>query len=78
MNGEFLLKTDRMAMSLAEFLDSVADQEAANGNDTNAEIWRQRALQAKQQEVQLQQSQQHLRDATDRLADIRRTLQVAA
>ena len=72
------MQIQRTAMSVADFLDSVADQEAANGNDTNADIYRTRALEAKAQERALQQTQAELQSARDKLADIRRTAQVSA
>lgn len=78
MNGDLLMQLHHTAMSGPEFLDAVADQEAANGNDVNAGVWRDRALQWKQDQLVRQQAEAELQHARDQLADIRRTLQVAA
>ncbi len=72
------MQLHRTSMSAAEFLDCVADQEAANGNDVNAEIYRTRAFQVKAQELELQNTRAELQSARDKLADIRRTAQVSA
>lgn len=41
-------------LSGPDFLDAVADQEAANGNDINAATFRERALQWKRDRILLQ------------------------
>lgn len=64
-------------LSGPDFLDAVADAEAANDNLINADVYRQRARQWKQLEAdheQLQQRNATLQRTLDRL---RRELQVA-
>ena len=78
MNGDLLMKLHRTAMSGPEFLDAYADQQAASGNGVNAEIWRERAMQWQQDQQARQRAEAELQSARDQLADIRRTLQIAA
>lgn len=66
------------AMSVADFLDSLADQASADGLDNNADVYRQRALQAKQQEIDLHKLRAANQDMQDRLNDIARTARPAA
>lgn len=61
------------AMTGPEFLQAVANQETANGNDVNAHTFRERAAQWKHQLQQLDQALSDLQDARDRLEDIART-----
>ena len=71
------MKLDRSGMSVAEFLDAVADQERAQSNDVNAQVFSRYAHQAKAQELALQQTQAELHNLRDRLADIARTAKTA-
>lgn len=60
------------AMSGPEFLDAVADAEAAQCNDINADAYRQRALEWAQDKLTIAQLEADLQAANDRLADVRR------
>lgn len=58
-----------------EFLDSVADAEAANSNDINAEVFRVNSVQWSAERRRTRELEQQVQDLTDRLDDIRRTAQ---
>ena len=58
-----------------EFLDQVADAEAANCNDINAEVYRANAAQWAAERRRLRELEQANQGLTDRLEDIRRTAQ---
>lgn len=60
-----------------EFLDSVADAEAANSNDINATVYRTNAAQWAAERRRTRELEQQVQDLTDRLDDIRRTAQTA-
>jgi hypothetical protein len=58
-----------------DFLDAVADAEAANGNDVNAHEYRRRAGEWRMQLQTLERVQLDLQAANDRLQHIRSTVQ---
>lgn len=58
------------SMTLPEFLDALAEQEAANGNDINAAYYRERALQWSRDQILLGHAQTQISDLTDRLQHI--------
>lgn len=60
-----------------DFLDLVANQEAANGNDINAAYFRDRARQWRLDEVELREARARVSDLEARLAEITRTAQAA-
>ncbi|MGH8075603.1 MAG: hypothetical protein ACREO4_16255 [Lysobacter sp.] len=57
-------------LSGPDFLEAVADQEAANGNDVNAGIFRERALQWKALELQFTNLAAANEDMSSRLQHI--------
>lgn len=71
------MQLNSTAMSGPEFLDALATAEAANGNDINADIYRQRSVQWHNDQRELQRVQQRCQDLEDKLADIRRTVRAA-
>ena len=58
-----------------DFLDAVADAEAANGNDVNAHEYRRRAREWREQLHVLERVQLDLQAANDQLQHIRATVQ---
>ena len=60
-----------------DFLDLVARQEAANGNDINAACFRDRARQWRLDQVDLREAKERVADLEARLADITRTAAAA-
>lgn len=71
------MRTHLTAMSGPDFLEHVADAEAANHNDINAQIYRDRAAQWKQDQQLLLQEQLRAQDLQDRLDAIARQVQAA-
>lgn len=58
-----------------DFLEAVADQEAANGNDVNAHEYRRRAGEWRNQLQHLERVELDLQAANDQLQHIRSTVQ---
>lgn len=69
------MRTHCTALSLSDFLESVAATEAANGMDINADVYRQRAAEATRQQRPIE----HLREENDvfrtRMAEAQRVMQ---
>lgn len=68
------MRTHCTALSLSDFLASVAAAEAANGMDINADVYRYRAAQART----LETANQHMREVNDalttRMAEAKRVM----
>lgn len=60
-----------------EFLDAVADAEAAKGNDINAQAYRERAAQWSNDRQRLRDAQQRIDDLTHQLDNVRRAAHAA-
>jgi len=60
-----------------EFLDAVADAEAANGNDINAQAFRERAAQRSSDRQRLRAARERADELAQQLEDARRALRVA-
>ncbi|HVI60095.1 MAG TPA: hypothetical protein VM619_14650 [Luteimonas sp.] len=65
------------AMPGPDMLEAIADQEAANGNEVNANEFRRRAGEWREDLRTLERVQIELQAANDSLQHIRTTLQVA-
>ncbi len=75
--GDKTMQHHVTAMSGPEFLEAVADQNAGNGLDINAQAFRDRAREWANDQRSLQATRQELQDARDRLASIRKATAMA-
>ena len=75
MNGNKLMQLHSTAMSCPEFLESVADQNAASGLDVNADIYRSRAVEWQRDKQIIAELAQRASDLQAHLDDIRRSVQ---
>lgn len=64
------------AMSGPEFLEAVADQNAASGLDVNADIYRTRAVEWQRDKQIIAELSQRASDLQARIDDVRRTVQM--
>ncbi len=72
------MQTHATAMSVSEFLSSLATQERAQGLDTNAEVYEQRAIQAKELETEHATLLREYRGTAAELEDLRGRIKALA
>ena len=76
LTGDMTMRLHATAMTGPEFLDAVADAEAANSNDINADAYRTRAVEWSNDKCTIYNLREELQAANDRLHGIHRTATV--
>lgn len=76
MTGDKIMQFHATAMTGPEFLDAIADANAAAALDINAQAFRERAVEWSRDKQTIANLREELQAANDRLAEVRRAATV--